>query len=358
MSEDDKESKTEEPTEKRQADFEEEGKVAYSRELPVATSLLVLAAYISFFSASDASHLASMLSAATIQMAGSNLASADVAVYATSLTKAVGLVCLPFLVAAMVASLAAAIQNRPRAVLKRISPEWSRISPLAGFKRLFSANNLFEFAKSLTKIALGTAVVVYAMQDTFSSFGSMAQMAGLESARKIIPSAMTTIWALFTVAAIVAAADFAWQRHTWFSSLRMTRQELKDEFRQSDGDPIVKSRMRAIARDKSRKRMMQAVPSATLIVANPTHISVALRYDPEKDAAPLVVAMGADMIAQRIREIGAQHGVPVFERVDLARALYRSVKVNQIIPVKFYAALAELIRLINARSREKRSNRI
>jgi flagellar biosynthesis protein FlhB len=164
--------------------------------------------------------------------------------------------------------------------------------------------------------------------------------------------AAPVVWTLCVVAGVIAIADIAWQRRTWLESLKMTRQEVKDEFKQSDGDPIVKSRLRAIARDKSRKRMMQAVPSATLIIANPTHIAVALRYDPAKDAAPLVVALGADLIAQRIRKIAAENNVPIFERIELARALYRSVKVNQIIPLKFYAALAELIRLINARSRD------
>jgi flagellar biosynthesis protein FlhB len=126
----------------------------------------------------------------------------------------------------------------------------------------------------------------------------------------------------------------------------MSRHELKEEFKQSEGDPIVKSRLRSIGRDRARSRMMQAVPTATLIIANPTHFAVALRYDRERDAAPIVVAKGADLIALRIRALAEDSGVPIFERVELARALYKVVRVDQIIPMQFYKALAELIRAV------------
>jgi flagellar biosynthesis protein FlhB len=354
VSEEDKEAKTENPTDKRRSDYEEEGKVAYSRELPVFTSFLVFAAYLAFKAASDAKDIAILLATSVTQMAGNGLSSAGATTFFLSLAKAVGLVLGPFVMIIVVASTIAAIQNQPRFVVKRIMPEWSRISPAAGFKRLFSSNNGFEFLKSLLKILLAGVLVSFTLGSSLQELVASSQIAGLGSALSILPMATPTVWKLCAVSGLIAAADFAWQRRSWLTSLKMTRQEVKDEFKQSDGDPIVKSRLRAIARDKSRRRMMQAVPSATLIVANPTHISVALRYDPAKDAAPLVVAMGADMIAQRIREIAADNGVPVFERVDLARALYRTVKVNQIIPIKFYAALAELIRLVNARARDGR----
>ena len=129
----------------------------------------------------------------------------------------------------------------------------------------------------------------------------------------------------------------------------MTRQEVKDELKQSEGDPLVKSRLRSLGRDRARRRMINTVPTATLIVANPTHFSVALRYKPDQDAAPVVVAKGQDLIALKIREIAAQHSIPIFEDVPLARALYKQVNVDQMIAPEFYKAVAELIRVINTR---------
>jgi len=147
----------------------------------------------------------------------------------------------------------------------------------------------------------------------------------------------------------IAAFDLAWSRIHWRQELRMTRQEVKDELKQSEGDPLVKSRLRSLGRDRARRRMINTVPTATLIVANPTHFSVALRYKPDQDAAPIVVAKGQDLIALKIREIAAQHSIPIFEDVPLARALYKQVNVDQMIAPEFYKAVAELIRVINAR---------
>jgi flagellar biosynthetic protein FlhB len=126
----------------------------------------------------------------------------------------------------------------------------------------------------------------------------------------------------------------------------MTRQEVKDEFKQTDGDPLVKSRMRSLARDRARRRMIQAVPRATLIIANPTHFSIALRYVREETAAPIVVAKGQDLLALKIREIAAEHDIPVFEDVALARSMYKQVSVDSMIPPQFYQAVAELVRIV------------
>jgi flagellar biosynthesis protein FlhB len=169
------------------------------------------------------------------------------------------------------------------------------------------------------------------------------------------PSAMLggladTVFALLTsvcaVMAAIAAFDFFWARFSWRRDLRMTKQEIKDEHKQSEGDPMVKARIRSIGRDRARRRMLKSVPQATLIIANPTHFAVALRYQPGRDAAPVVVAKGQDILALRIREIAESNNIPVFEQVDLARALYRSVQVDQMIPPAFYLSVSELIRLI------------
>jgi flagellar biosynthetic protein FlhB len=142
---------------------------------------------------------------------------------------------------------------------------------------------------------------------------------------------------------ILVAADVVWSRVSWQRELRMTRQEVKDELKQADGDPIVKARLRSLARDRLRKRMIAAVPRATLVIANPTHFAVALRYVREEGGAPLVIAKGQDLIALKIREIAAAHGIPVIEDKGLARSLYKAVEVDKMIPAEFYKAVAEIV---------------
>jgi flagellar biosynthetic protein FlhB len=140
--------------------------------------------------------------------------------------------------------------------------------------------------------------------------------------------------------------DLAWSRFSWRQDLRMTKQEVKDEYKQSEGDPVVKMRLRSAARNRARQRMMSNVPRATLVIANPTHYSIALRYVREEDSAPVVLAKGTDLVALRIREIAQANGIPIFEDVMLARSMYKQVSVDTVIPPQFYQAVAELVRIV------------
>ncbi len=347
----DKESKTEVPSEKRLTDAADEGNVPVSREVPMAMSVLVFAAV---FAVNGETMLRDMggLLAKTVQTAVGNepLSNRDFAVLFNHLGLAAGVVLAPlfgFLVlSGLVSSLA---QNEPRMVGKRITPQFSRVSPMAGWKRLFSGRGLAEFAKSIAKllaaVLVTSAIALVTLKDVmttmFQSPGAMAQT--------VFAMVTRLLFWVGAIAGVVAAVDLIWQRRRWWTELKMTRQEVKDEFKQTEGDPVIKSRLRSLGRDRARNRMMKSVPTATLIIANPTHFAVALRYDREKDAAPVVVATGQDHLALRIRAIAEEHQVPVFERVELARALYKVVKVDQIIPPQFYKALAELIRAIYAK---------
>jgi flagellar biosynthetic protein FlhB len=142
---------------------------------------------------------------------------------------------------------------------------------------------------------------------------------------------------------VLVAADEVWTRVSWQRDQRMTRQEVKDELKQADGDPLVKARLRSLARDRLRKRMIAAVPRATVVIANPTHFAVALRYVREEGGAPLVLAKGQDLIALKIREIATEHGIPIVEDKALARSLYQAVEVDKMIPPEFYKAVAQII---------------
>jgi flagellar biosynthesis protein FlhB len=348
MEETDKESKTEAPTEKRLNDSLEEGNVPVSRELATAASMLAICVLYLLNGDNIARGITSLLVSIIESTVGSQpISNQDFLSLFYRLCIAIAMVLAPFFGVLMVTAIVSSIaQNEPRFVAKRITPQFSRISPAAGWKRLFSMKSLMEFLKSFIKIVGAIIIVVIAMKPTLNDmFRTMYQlpMTSLISISGMV--AHLLVW-VTGVSIFIAIIDFIWQRYVWWADLKMSRHELKEEFKQSEGDPIVKSRLRSIGRDRARSRMMQAVPTATLIIANPTHFAVALRYDRERDAAPIVVAKGADLIALRIRALAEDSGVPIFERVELARALYKVVRVDQIIPMQFYKALAELIRAV------------
>jgi flagellar biosynthesis protein FlhB len=344
----DKESQTEDATEKRVSDAVEKGQVAFSREIPILASLLCFTAYFSI-AGSDLAQNLSFFLGRILERAGSlplNNAVDAMAVF-QQLAMGAGALVLPFFLIVMAGGLAAAfVQSDPRFVADRIEPKFSRISLSKGWKRIFGLQGFVEFLKSVAKFTLAAAVTVVALRSPVRHLtDGMFQhpIAMLDSLSSTIFSLLSSVCA---VMAAIAAFDFFWARFSWRRDLRMTRQEIKDEHKQSEGDPMVKARIRSIGRDRARRRMLKAVPQATLIVANPTHFSVALRYQPGRDAAPVVVAKGQDILALRIREIAESNNIPVFEQVELARALYRSVQVDQMIPPAFYLSVSELIRLI------------
>jgi flagellar biosynthetic protein FlhB len=249
-------------------------------------------------------------------------------------------------VAGMAGSL---IQNPPQLAGKRIQPQLSRISPMAGWGRIFGAAGLVEFLKSVFKLIacafVGFLALKAAQTDMLSAmFMDPVTLPALS--RSIIVKITAWIAALVVVLVVV---DLIWSRQHWRKELRMSREEMKEEMKHSEGNPQVKARMRAIARNRARKRMMAAVPQATLVITNPTHYAIALRYVREEGGAPRVVAKGRDLIALKIREIAGQHGIPLVEDKPLARSLYENVEVDQLIPPEFYKAVAEIIYYLHLR---------
>jgi flagellar biosynthetic protein FlhB len=235
------------------------------------------------------------------------------------------------------------LQNSPRFVLDRIEPKLSRLSISQGWSRIFGAKGQVEFLKSLAKLVAVCVLAVLLLRAAhhdlvnamFMEPGALPALIMTMSTRLLMAIAVATI--------VLVAADLVWSRLFWARDLRMTRQEVKDELKQVDGDPLIKARMRSLARDRARKNMMAAVPRATFVIANPTHYAVALRYVKEEGGAPLVIAKGQDLIALRIREIAAQHAIPIIEDKLLARSLYKVVEVDKMIPPEFYKAVAEIV---------------
>jgi flagellar biosynthetic protein FlhB len=341
----DRDSKTEEATEKKIFDAVEKGNVPFSREAATLASLLGMMVIASFFLASNIGRLNFALARLIDNAAGWPVHNGGDAV---RLMEGIGMDVLRLLLP-IVAILTAAglmssfLQNSPRLVLDRIQPKLSRLSIAGGWTRIFGARGQVDFLKSTAKLL---AVCIFGVLLLRGAHSDILNAMFMEPGA--LPSLILTIGTRLVIAVAVAtivlvAADLVWSRLFWLRDLRMTRQELKDEVKQVEGDPIVKGRLRSLARDRARKRMMAAVPRATFVVANPTHYAVALRYVKEEGGAPLVVAKGQDLIALRIREIAAEYSIPIIEDKLLARSLYKAVQVDKMIPPEFYKAIAEIV---------------
>jgi flagellar biosynthetic protein FlhB len=249
---------------------------------------------------------------------------------------------------------ASLLQNPPQLALTRITPKASNISLTKGWTRIFGVKGLVEFGKSLFKLA-AVSVLAYLLFRSSQHDVVNAMYSEPVTLPQIVMSSVVKLISSLAVALLVlVAADIVWTRFSWHRDLRMTKQEVKDEHKQMEGDPILKARMKSLQRDRSRRRMLEQVPQATVVIANPTHFAVALRYVKSENSAPMVVAKGQDLIALKIREVAEQHNIPVIEDRELARSLYKAVEVDRMIPAEFYKAVAEIIIYLTARGRVPR----
>lgn len=230
--------------------------------------------------------------------------------------------------------------------MEKLSPSLEKLNPLEGFKRIFSRRALFELVKSLLKISLvGFVTYLFFISrfDDFLTYMLLDSGAFFEIFRSDLVNLSLRVGIIFIILAVL---DYIYQRQEHFKNLRMTKHEVKEEFKQMEGDPLIRSRLREKQRSIASQRMMQDVPTATVVVTNPTELAVALKYDAEKSPIPMVVAKGAGLIAARIREKAKEHRVPVVENKAVARALHEQVEIGQIIPVDLYQAVAEILALV------------
>lgn len=226
---------------------------------------------------------------------------------------------------------------------QRLAPEFGKLSPLKGVQRLLSARAAVDLGKSVLKLAVVIAVLATIL---LPSVPGLEQWTTLSPAAVLVRGDGVLVRITAAVAAlttVVAAADYLYQRFSFLAQMRMTRQEVRDEFKEADGDPHIKARLRRLRQQRSRQRMMAAVPTATVVITNPTHFAVALAYDMAIMPAPKVVAKGVDELARRIRELAASRGVPVVENPPLARSLHAGVEIDDEIPAEHYQAVAQVI---------------
>lgn len=346
----DKDSKTEDPTEKKLRDAAEKGNVPFSREVPVFASTLAFYCYLVFFVPDGAGQLAATLKDLFSQPEQWSLATRpDVVSLLTTMIMAIAYLVMPALLMFIVFGLTSSIlQNLPSPVLERVRPQMSRLSPIKGFTRIYSKQGFVEFLKSIFKIMVVSVIMALALRNDFYHVIDMMFSEPELIFVRLLAIVKKMMIVIMLCTGLLATIDIFWTRHHWFSQLKMSKQEIKDEFKQAQGDPVMKARLRSLARDRIRRNMMSNVPRATLVIANPTHYAIALRYDREESDAPVVIALGKDLIALKIREIAEENNIPVFVDPPLARSMFAQVSVDSVIPPAFYRAVAELVHRVYA----------
>ncbi|MCL2845192.1 MAG: flagellar biosynthesis protein FlhB [Chitinivibrionia bacterium] len=344
---DDQDSKTEAPTEKRRQEAREEGNVCKS---PEVSTIFVLLAGVVFLRFAFPYIYRDILMA--VDLAFANL-SPDIfrditfakyqQIFTTMLRIALGIILPLALFIAFWGIIGNLVQVGFLFTLKPLKPKLSKINPISGLKNLISPKKIFDTAKNVLKlIIIGTVSYIIIRGRLEEIMGALHETTGSIVVYMLLLLFDVAITIIITLI-VIAVVDYGYQRYEHYKKLKMTKQQIKDEHKQSDGDPQIKSRIRQLQREASRRRMMENVPKATVVVTNPTHLSIAIQYEQETMDAPLIVAKGADQIALKIRELAKEHNVPLYEDVPLARAMYDKVEVGDMVPQEFFAAVAEII---------------
>jgi len=347
MADEDLSNKTEEPTPRRREKAREDGQVARSAEVTSATVLLTAVIAMSEWGGATGRDLREAMRRGLMRVASADLTPAQVGHAFYDAGGVIVAATLPVILAMM---LAGVVSNLAQVGVgfypQLLMPKGSRISPGTGLQRIFSKQGLVGLLKNVVKIGL---VAWVAWKVVLSTQGRLPAV-GLSSPNEILTIGASELvrilmWVGSTLG-VLAAFDYVWQRRTFQQGLRMSRQEIKDEMRQSEGDPKLRQRMKRAYRELNGNRMLSEVATADVVITNPTHFAVALRYRSDEHGAPRVVAKGVDEIAERIKQLARANGVPIVERRSLARALYRGVKVGSEIPGGLYRAVAEVLAYI------------
>lgn len=344
MGEDDKDSKTEEPTSKKLDNARQDGNVAQSQEIKslmiLIGALVMVAVMAPALTASLARKIRSLLEHAnTFHMDIESLHELLVIL----VLNISWMLLLPISMFVALALIGCIGQYGLMWAPKKVAPDLKKIDPISGAKRMFSMRMLFEGAKGIFKVTLVATLVWIILSPHLGNPERLMAQDIIYTLKDLHHLLVLLMIAVVVTVAFIAVADFAYQKHKFHEDQKMTKQEVKDEHKNSEGDPQVKSRIRSLRMERFRGRMMAAVPEASVVVTNPTHFAVALKYDIDTMTAPVLVAKGQDYIALKIREIAEDNDVPVVENPPLARGLYAAVEIDQEIPPEHYKAVAEII---------------
>ncbi|MGL5447132.1 MAG: flagellar biosynthesis protein FlhB [Rhabdaerophilum sp.] len=344
MAEDkDQEDKTEDPTERRIEQAIERGDVPKSIE---AASFFALAGGLLALMITGSMGLQGFVAGMRGFLENAHQVSMNqaglLAVASHSTRTMLVVLAVPFVFAILAGLVSGLIMHRPLWTTETMMPKFNRISPLSGFKRIFGKEAFIQFIKSLLKFVIVGGLVLVVLWPERKRLGTIVQLDVSQLLDVTWVLTLKLAGGVLALYAFVAAADILYQRHSWRQRLKMTREELKQEYKETEGSPEIKAKIRKLRAEMSKRRMMAAVPKASLVLTNPTHYSVALRYEPGMNA-PVLVAKGVDSVAMKIREVAGAHEIPIVENPPLARAIHARVEIDEEIPEEHYKAVAEVI---------------
>lgn len=345
--------KTEPATKKKLQDARKEGQVAKSREIANGLGLLTLFLILRFWVGRMGTQLMEVFSGIYNRIPDvatfwrGEMPQTDITiVFRFMLLQVVIIVAPVLIVGVVVAFICDVAQVKWQPTLKPLMPKFSKLNPISGFKKIISLNSLVELIKSVAKIGLIVYVCYSYLKDKWVillNLYDVSLMQGLGLIAQTVTDLGIRISAIYMV---IALADLIYQRVKFNNDMKMTKQEIKEEYKQQEGDPQVKGKIRQKMREASRRRMMQDLPQADVVITNPTHYAVAIKYDPQVADAPIVIAKGEDYLARRIKEIAKENHVEIVENKPLARMLYSNVDVGQMVPPELYQAVAEVLAFV------------
>ncbi len=357
MAEHQGQEKTEQPTQKKLDDSRQKGMVAKSTE--VNSLLVVFAGIVTIFLFQTS--IAKQFSSFSINIFGA----LDVFPERMGMIQNFFMdwywffiaVISPFLIAVFIISLASNIsQVGLKITPQALEPKFSKLNPLNGIKRILSTRSLVELLKTILKFFLISLFTYFVLKDFISSATILENSDISDIMTFMIESAFSLIWKFGILYILIAAADFAYQRYKFKKDMMMTKEEVKEEMKQTEGDPLIKSRIKRMQIQAAKNRMMKELPTADVVITNPTHYAVALRYDMFKNNAPEVIAKGVDELALRIKKVAAEHNIPIHEDRELARALYKMCDIGDTIPQQLFKAVAQVLAYIyNLKKNKKKS---
>lgn len=341
----DSDDKTEDPTSKRLDESRKEGNVPQTMEVKALMSLVLGIVMVSQLAPGMGSRIKAVISPFITQPHTIEVGRDGLTELLLHLGAGVGLaMAAPFVLVVTLAIVGSVAQTKGFLwVPKRIVPDFKKLNPASGIKRIISTTQLLELVKQLVKLSVLGGLLGWVFWTSVADFQNLATLDLMAILEYISDKVYWMILITLIMVTVLAVGDYLFQYYRWMEKLKMTKQEVKDEHKQQEGDPQVKAKIKSLRMQRARKRMMAAVPHASVVITNPTHYAVALKYDMEAMGAPVLVAKGLDLVAKRIRDLAEEHDVPVVENPPVARALYAAVDLDREIPPEHYKAVAEII---------------
>ncbi|MEE9240595.1 MAG: flagellar biosynthesis protein FlhB [bacterium] len=340
----DQDEKTEPATPKRREESREKGQVSKSREVTSVAVLLAGIVYFNYFGGSMARTLMNLMRFFFQAASGRIESSNELYHLVIEAVFRMGVAILPLMGMVILFSIASqALQFGLLLAPQALMPKFSKLNPLEGVKRLLGKQGWMDLFKSVAKVLLVGYVAYFTLSESWALLPPLSQMPPATVMAQFMDIAMKIAIRCAAILIVLAAIDYAFQRYSYEQGIKMTKDEVKQEYKQREGDPLVKSRVRQVQREMSRKRMMSSIPQADVVITNPTHYAIAIEYDREDMEAPVVVAKGRGYVAQKIRELAKENDIPLVENKLLAQGLYKMVRIGEIIPAEFYKAVAEIL---------------